>query len=227
MSLTRPHLVFLSGTLRNGSKADRIAQWCARQCPNVTTTVFTGSELEFPFYRVSGGQRSAQVHHYLSELGSADGIVVISPVYHGTISGLLKNALDYVNDLAQDRRPFLDGRPIGCVAVAMGDQGGASTIATLRTIAHALRGWPTPLGVTLTQDLAAVRPDGEPVQAQTRQRLGIMLDQVLSLARHNAAPYPEDGLLPSGGIGTGDHYTTSRGEGVGETVAFGNSAPFA
>ena len=200
MSLTAPHVVFLSGTLRDGCKADRLAQWCAQQCGEVSTTVFTGTELEFPFYRMPNGRRGAQIQDYLAELATADGIVLISPVYHGTVSGLLKNALDYVNDLADDRRPFLEGRPVGCVALAEGDQGAASTIATLRTIAHALRGWPTPLGVTLSRDLAALRPDGEPVQAQTRRRLGIMLDQVLSLAWPNAGRRGEGEILPAGRI---------------------------
>jgi FMN reductase len=200
MSLTAPHVVFLSGTLRDGCKADRLARWCAQQCGEVSTTVFTGTELEFPFYRMPNGRRGAQIQDYLAELATADGIVLISPVYHGTVSGLLKNALDYVNDLADDRRPFLEGRPVGCVALAEGDQGAASTIATLRTITHALRGWPTPLGVTLSRDLAALRPDGEPVQAQTRRRLGIMLDQVLSLAWPNAGRRGEAGILPTGRI---------------------------
>lgn len=187
MSSTTAHLVFLSGTLLENSKADRLAHWCARQCKDVTTTVLTGGKLEFPFYRTTEDHRDSRVRNYLTELASADGIVIISPTYHGTISGLLKNALDYVNDLAQDRRPFLEGRPIGCVAVSAGEQGAASTIATLRTIAHALRGWPTPLGVTLCNDLAALHPDGEPVDARIRQRLNIMLDQVTFLARHSTA----------------------------------------
>ncbi|WP_459249991.1 NADPH-dependent FMN reductase [Streptomyces youssoufiensis] len=44
-----------------------------------------------------------------------------APTYHGTVSGVLKNALDYVNDLIGEPRPFLDGRSVGCVAVAAGD----------------------------------------------------------------------------------------------------------
>jgi FMN reductase len=186
MSATAPHLVFLSGSVHAGSRADRIAQWCARQCPGATSTAFTGGELEFPFYRAGAADPAGRVRRYLAELAAADGVVLISPSYHGTLSGLLKNALDYVNELAGERRPFLEGRPVGCVAVSSGEQGAASTVATLRTIGHALRGWPTPLGVTLHGDLAEVRVDGEPVQAEVRTRLGIMLDQVLTLATHHA-----------------------------------------
>ncbi|MFB4300952.1 NADPH-dependent FMN reductase [Actinomadura sp. NTSP31] len=186
MAATAPHLVFLSGTLHAGSKADRIAAWCARRCRGATTTVFTGEDLEFPHYRPGLSGRHAQLTRYLYELAWADGIVLISPAYHGTVSGLLKNALDYVNDLSQERQPFLQDRSVGCVALALGDQGAASTLATLRTVAHALRGWPTPLGVTLTSATAALRPDGEPARPETRDRLDLMLGQVLVVARRNA-----------------------------------------
>jgi NAD(P)H-dependent FMN reductase len=182
----RPHVVVLSGTLHPGSKVDRIAGWCARRCQGATTSVFTGTELEFPFYRPASGERGAAVVEFLAELAAADGVVLVSPAYHGAPSGLLKNALDYLNDLAGGPRPFLDGRAIGCVAVAGGEQGAASTLAALRSIGHALRGWPTPLGITLAGELAAVHPSGEPLHRQPAQQLQIMLDQVVTLARIGA-----------------------------------------
>jgi FMN reductase/salicylate hydroxylase len=121
----------------------------------------------------------------LQELEAADGIVLVSPTYHGTISGALKNALDYVNDLSATSKPFLDGRPVGCVAVAAGGQGASSTLGTLRTIAHALRGWPTPLGVTVWGSAAAMN-DGGPTDLRTAEQLRIMLTQVLTMSILNA-----------------------------------------
>ena len=77
---------------------------------------------------------------------TADGVIIVSPGYHGALSGLVKNALDYVEDLRGDERPYLDGRAVGCVAIAFGWQAAVTTLTQLRTIVHALRGWPTPLG---------------------------------------------------------------------------------
>jgi len=54
-----------------------------------------------------------------------------------------------LEDLREDKRPYLDGRAVGCIATAAGWQAAASTLAALRSIAHALRGWPTPLGAAL------------------------------------------------------------------------------
>jgi NAD(P)H-dependent FMN reductase len=124
-------------------------------------------------------------------MAAADGVVLISPTYHGALSGVLKNALDYLNDLAGAGQPYLSGRPIGCVALAQGGQGAASTLATLRIVGHALRGWPTPLGVALAGDEAALSAAGEPAQPRAREQLGTMLAQVLSLAGRNAAARPD------------------------------------
>ena len=77
---------------------------------------------------------------------SGTGSIISSPGYHGSMSGLLKNALDYIEDLRSDARPYLAGRPVGCIVCAAGWQAVGSTLLTTRTIVHALRGWPTPFG---------------------------------------------------------------------------------
>lgn len=79
----------------------------------------------------------------------ADGILLASPGYHGTVSGMVKNAIDYLEDLAGDRRPYLQGRPVGLIVTAFGHQAANSGMTTLRTIAHSLRGWPTPFGAAI------------------------------------------------------------------------------
>lgn len=165
----------------------------------MTVSVFLGKDLEFPFYRpgVPGDQvRHAGVVRFLAALAAADGVVLVSPAYHGAISGLLKNALDYVNNLAAHPRPFLDGRAIGCVAVAAGEQGAASTLTTMRVVGHALRGWPTPLGVTVAGEHANLDADGVPRDPSTRERLQTMLGQVLHLSRVHSrqTPRPDQDL---------------------------------
>jgi FMN reductase len=82
----------------------------------------------------------------------ADGLIIATPGYHGTISGMVKNAIDYLEELANNRRPYLEGRPVGLIATAFGHQAANSSINTLRTIVHSLRGWPTPFGAALQID---------------------------------------------------------------------------
>ena len=76
-------------------------------------------------------------------------MILASPGYHGGISGLVKNALDLFEDLRDDRRCYLDGRAVGCIITANGWQTIGTALTALRSIIHALRGWPTPLGAGL------------------------------------------------------------------------------
>ncbi|MBZ6295924.1 NADPH-dependent FMN reductase [Streptomyces olivaceus] len=189
-----PSIVLVSGSLRADSTSDRVARWCARQCrqQGAEARVFTGAELQFPFYRPGLSEQDGEdgeIGGFVRALSRADGLVLVSPTYHGTVSGLLKNALDYANELVSPRM-FLEGVPLGCVAVGAGPQGMASTLTTLRTIGHALRAWPTPLGVTARNwtDDGAVPADGTSAeQQQSRDQMAVMIAQVLSMASVNAA----------------------------------------
>jgi FMN reductase len=109
----------------------------------------------------------------------ADGIVIASPGYHGGVSGLVKNALDWVEELRADERPYFDGRPVGLIVVADGWQATVTTLVSLRSIVHALRGWPTPLGVAIN---TAARMDGEASQ------LELLAGQVVSGSRGSTRP---------------------------------------
>lgn len=48
----------------------------------------------------------------------ADAMLWATPTYHGTMSGALKNALDYMQLLATDPLPYLQGKPVGLISIA-------------------------------------------------------------------------------------------------------------
>jgi len=138
----------IGGSLRPGSQSERalrIALDGAAEA-GAQTRAISGSELVLPFYDSQIPERSPEAVRLIEAVREADGVIIVSPGYHGALSGLIKNALDYVEDLRPDRRPYLDGRAVGLVAVAYGWQAAVTTLDQLRTITHALRGWPTPLG---------------------------------------------------------------------------------
>ncbi len=111
---------------------------------------------------------------------------------------MVKNVLDYAQDLAADARPYFDGRAVELIAVAGGWQAAGSTLATLRSITHALRGWPTPMAVTANSSQPLFDPDGLVAEPGLRTQLDIMAGQVLTFARmaavHDAA---EPATLPA------------------------------
>ncbi|MFC0116055.1 NADPH-dependent FMN reductase [Kibdelosporangium aridum] len=154
------HVVGVGGSLRENSQSERALRVALAGAEELgaKTTVITGEDLVLPFYDPAVPERSAAARRLVEYLREADGVVLVSPGYHGTISGLIKNALDYIEDLRDDSRVYLDGRAVGCVATAQGWQAAVTTLTSLRSIVHALRGWPTPLGAAINS--AEVRFDG-------------------------------------------------------------------
>jgi FMN reductase len=142
------NIVGIGGSLRAGSQSERalsIALEGAAEA-GAQTLAITGNDLVLPFYDSGIPERTPQAERLIEAVRQADGLIIVSPGYHGALSGLIKNALDYIEDLRPDTRPYLDGRGVGLVAVAYGWQAAVTTLDQLRTITHALRGWPTPLG---------------------------------------------------------------------------------
>jgi FMN reductase len=122
-------------------------------------------------------------------MAMADGFVLVSPGYHGTISGLVKNALDYAEDLRDDPRPYFSGRAVGSIAVASGYQAAVTTLGALRTVVHALRGWPTPMGGAInSSDGPVFAPDGSCQVKKVGQMLEIIAHEILEFAVSQGRP---------------------------------------
>lgn len=161
----RPLIVGLGGTLSESSTSERALRHAlaAAAGEGARTKLFTAHALDLPMYAVDRSRRTPAALALVEAIAEADGVIIATPGYHGGISGLVKNALDYIEDLRDDVRPYLDGRAVGSIVCAYGWQATTTTLMSLRSTVHALRGWPTPLGVTIntsqTQLDAAGRPD--------------------------------------------------------------------
>lgn len=171
-------IVGFGGTARAGSSSERALR-AVLDATGEETELFAAADLDFPLYTPGVTFPDARVERFLGALRRADGIVIASPGYHGGVSGLVKNAIDWVEELRSDERPYFDGRPVGLIVVADGWQATITTLTSLRSIVHALRGWPTPLGVTIN----AAEPASDPTP-----QLGLLAAQVASPWR--TAPLP-------------------------------------
>ena len=145
----------IGGSTRRDSSSERALRIAARAAEDAGGTIelITGQALVLPIYDPDSPVRTAEAVAFVTALRRSDALLISSPGYHGTVSGMIKNALDYVEDLRHDDRPYLTGIPVGCIAVAHGWQASVSTLHTLRTCVHALRGWPSPLGAALNAAL--------------------------------------------------------------------------
>ncbi len=177
--MSAPHIVALGGTLRPDSSTGRLlsAALDLARARGARTSLFTGPDIAFPHYEPGPHEAVPAIGRYLDALRTADAVIVGSPGYHGTLSGMVKNALDYVEELRTHDRVYFDGMPVGLIATGAGWQGAVSTLHALRTVTHALRGWPTPMGLAIN----TAEPDAV---AQSAAPMAIMVDQIFGfLAR--------------------------------------------
>lgn len=147
----QPFIVGLGGTTRVGSTSERAlaAALAEAQALGCETALLGSAELPVEPYDPARPERSVQAAALVAALRRADGVIIASPSYHGGLSGLVKNAIDFVEDMRGDVRPYFEGRAVGCIVCAEGPQAMGSTLGSLRAIVHALRGWPTPYGAAL------------------------------------------------------------------------------
>lgn len=176
-----PFVVGLGGSTRPGSSSEWLLR-CAldrAERHGARTLAFCGPDLDLPMYAPEA-ELTPKALRLVEALRRADAIVICSPGYHGTLSGLIKNALDYVEELREATRPYFDQRPVACIACAYGWQATATTLMSLRATVHALRGWPTPLGVAVNSAELSLDESGRLVDQHLDTQLGILVHQVLS-----------------------------------------------
>ena len=182
----QPLIIGIGGTTRPGSSTEcalAAALAHARRL-GARTQLFGGAELAaLPPFNPQVSTRTPQEAAFVDAVRQADGILLASPGSHGGISGLVKNAIDLLEDLRSDRRVYLDGRAVGCIVTAAGWQGCNTTLGAMRSIVHALRGWPTPLGVTLnTAGVALFDNQGRCTDEAIQRALEAVAEQALAFA---------------------------------------------
>ena len=182
-SAKRPYIVGLGGTTRIGSSSEAALRYTMGQIAEMgaSTELIAGPLIDLPMYDPADAHRSPSARRLVQSLRRADGVVIATPSYHGALSGVIKNALDYVEDLRGDARPYFDGRAVGILITAHGAQALGTTLVGVRAIVHALRGWPTPFAATLN---GQSRPfeNGLPAKEEVAGQLRTVAQQVYEFA---------------------------------------------
>jgi FMN reductase len=178
----QPRILGLGGTTRKKSTSEqalRIALDAAERSGAIAD-VLTAEELDLPSYSPERAAVDPQARRLIELIAASDGLIIATPAFHGGPSGLIKNALDYAEELRSDARPYLEGRAVACIVCAAGWQATATTLVAMRSTVHALRAWPTPLGVTINTDGDA-SGGLDPISAATPQ-LELAATQVVDFA---------------------------------------------
>ena len=141
-------------------------------------------ELGLPMYEpgLSLEEYGEDVWRLIEAVRGADALLISTASYHGTLAGVTKNALDFTQFLARDERPYLDGKVVGLISTAGGDQAAAHTTDAMVHVVHALRGVVAPLTVAIPKAWRLSGEDGRITDENYCRRLVRLGRLVVELA---------------------------------------------
>jgi FMN reductase len=151
------------------------------------TTLLSIRDLALPMYDPAIPVPPESVQRLCRLVGDADGLLWSTPMYHGTISGSFKNALDWLQLLADHQPPYLTDKVVGLISTA-GVQG-LQAVNTMEFIVRALRGWAVPLVLPIAQAWNAFDARGKP-------RDPALAEQLRALGREVARASCQFALTP-------------------------------
>ncbi len=193
MSFRESHLkvVGIGGTLREGSAslgALRRALVAAGEA-GAETELLDLRELDLPMYEPgrSLDEYGTGVERLVEELRGADAVLISTAAYHGTLAGVTKNALDFAQFLSGGKHPYFDGKVVGLISTAGGEQAGANATGALVHVVHALRGVVAPLMVSISKAWQRADGSGNITDELYGRRLDSLGELVVDLAGGLAA----------------------------------------
>ncbi|MDA5279822.1 NAD(P)H-dependent oxidoreductase [Streptomyces sp. Isolate_45] len=138
----------LGGSTRPRSRSRLVLEGAlaGARAAGARTSLWAVDEEPLPFHTPEAPPDPA-TERFLKAVRAADAFVWCTPAYHGSVSAPVKNLLDHIDALRQDRPPLLAGKVVGVASVGDGAIAPVQAAATLVQIAHALQALVVPLQV--------------------------------------------------------------------------------
>lgn len=180
-------VVGIGGTLReNSTSLGALGRsLAAAEDAGAVVELLDLNELRLPMYEPGKtlDEYDENVRRLVSAIRGADGLLVSTAAYHGSLAGVTKNALDFVHFLGADEPAYLDGKVVGLISTAGGEQAAANANAAMVNVVHSLRGIVAPLTVGVTRARQRTDDWGEITDENFGRRLDSLGTLVADLAK--------------------------------------------
>ncbi|MCY3413834.1 MAG: NAD(P)H-dependent oxidoreductase [Candidatus Heimdallarchaeota archaeon] len=105
------------------------------------------------------------VFRFRKKVAEADGIILGTPEYHGSFSGVLKNAIDLLG------RNEFDNKLVGLIGVAGGSIGATNSLNGLRQVTRHLHAWTIPNHVSIPRASKKFDKEGNCLDESIEKRI--------------------------------------------------------
>ena len=135
---------------------------------NVRVTVFNMAEADIPIFDVENHEVPDSVVRMNKIFRAADVHIWLTPLYHGGMTGSMKNALDWMELSARETEPYLTNKVVGLVCWADGGQA-MQGINAMESVAKALRAWALPYCIPIVRRHLTEEGNGKLAEEYTRK----------------------------------------------------------
>ncbi|ACK65250.1 NADPH-dependent FMN reductase [Rippkaea orientalis PCC 8801] len=160
-------IVGINGSLRLGSYSAKALELATQKVETYGANVeildlrqmnlpFCNGEDQYPGY--------PDVEKLRQTVKEADGLILVTPEYHGSVSGVIKNALDLMGF------DELSGKVTGLISV-LGGQTNSNALNELRLIMRWVHAWVIPEQIALGQAWKAFDEQGKLIDEKLSERL--------------------------------------------------------
>jgi FMN reductase len=180
-------IVGLGGSLASSSRSRAALQTALEGAADAGagTQLLDLRELDLPLYNPDDDQPNEAAARLIESCYAADGLLWSSPLYQGTISGALKNALDWLHVLGDRDPSYLHDKVVGLISAAGGTQG-LQAINTMEFAVRALRGWAVPYVVPVASAARVFDREGHIHDQAVERQLKMLGREVVRVAERFA-----------------------------------------
>ncbi len=119
------------------------------------------------------------VHKMIDTFLEADMHIWMAPLYHGSIPGVMKNSLDWLELTAKNESAYLTDKTVALVSWATGSQA-LHGVQAMTNIAHTLRAWVVPFSLSISTQQLYRDGNRNELSDYQKERIDMLLDISLS-----------------------------------------------
>lgn len=144
----------------------------------IESTVFNLADSGIPLFDVTLTKTPNSVELMNHLFTEADAHIWLAPLYHGSIPGVMKNCLDWLEISARNPRPYLTDKTIGMVCWADGVQA-MQGINAMDSIAKALRAWTVPYSVPIVRSELYDKHEPSQIDSAYQSKLNLLIQLIV------------------------------------------------